>query len=108
MANNRLYIVDTESGERILLAKSNGRGWWIWYGKDKAERLDQLSNWLELRDRRASYGNTDKSPSKLRLVTENEPDFSTIEEPDEVRLAMIEHARREEKRTLEAVYGRQE
>jgi hypothetical protein len=72
MANNRLFIVDTETGEEIMLAKSNGDGWWVWYGEDKAGRIDELTAWLQLRDLQASYGNTNAEPSKLRLVTENE------------------------------------
>jgi hypothetical protein len=78
MANNRLFIVDTETGERIMLAKSNGDGWWIWYGEDQASRIDELTAWLQLRDLNASYGNTDCQPSKLKLVTENEPAYMEI------------------------------
>lgn len=74
MANNRLFIVDTETGEQIMLAKSSGDGWWVWYKDDegKAARIDELTEWLQHRDLQASYGNTNAKPSRLRLVTENE------------------------------------
>lgn len=72
MANNRLLIEDSETGERFVLAKSTGNGWWVWYGESLGERIRALNQWLELRDVHASYGNTGDGPSKLRLVTENE------------------------------------
>ena len=75
MANNRLFIVDTETGERIMLAKSNGDGWWMWYKDDKARRVDEITEWLGMRDLNASFGNTDDQPSRLVLMTENEPAY---------------------------------
>lgn len=85
MANNRLYIVDTETNEYILLAKSNGDGWWVWYAEDKAERVDILTTWLELRDLSASYGNTDSKPSRLTLMAENDPAFAEIVEAEKIK-----------------------
>lgn len=87
MANNRLFIVDTETGERIMLAKSFGQGWATrqraylpegateWTEEAAEEWIARLDNWLDLRDFQASYGNTDDQPSRLRLVTENEIEF---------------------------------
>lgn len=31
MSNNRLYIKDTETGEKFLLAKGWGNGWRLFY-----------------------------------------------------------------------------
>jgi len=68
MANNRLYIVDTETGQQLMVAKSFGEGW-NW-------RLDadQINNWLEetQRDCAASFGNPSSAKTQLKLVTENE------------------------------------
>lgn len=38
--NNRLYIEDTATGERLLLAKSFGAGWVMW------PTPGQLNDWL--------------------------------------------------------------
>lgn len=63
MANNRLYIEDTETGERHLLAKGFGSLWSLAGGDEK------LHDWLNTgdRDRTAS----ESGPTKLRLVTED-------------------------------------
>lgn len=95
MANNRLYIVDTETGERFLLCKSSGYDWnvftaWIYY-KNKffsfvfqrwiyklpvirrlvmANRVIQLGDWLNDRDvKAAEVGGVN---STLKLLTEYE------------------------------------
>jgi hypothetical protein len=44
MANNRLYIQDTETNESILVAKSFGDGW------EWRVDPDELTNWLMNRD----------------------------------------------------------
>lgn len=71
MANNRLYIEDTDptpgdEPKRILVATTLGDGW-VW----RAE-ADKLTHWLDLRDIDSSYGNTGSKPSQLKFVTENE------------------------------------
>jgi hypothetical protein len=66
MANNRLYLVDGETGEKILLAKSFGMGWQI------SRPADELSEWLEQRDVAASYGNAAGPGTTLGLVAEND------------------------------------
>ncbi len=66
MANNRLYILDAESGEKFCVAKSFGDGW-EWRAVPEA-----ITQWLKLRDPNASYSNFGKNPSELRFVTENE------------------------------------
>lgn len=65
MANNRLWIVDTRTNERFLVAKSFGSGWVPW-------DMVGLREWLSDFDRDpASYGGGTE-PSTLRLVNENE------------------------------------
>lgn len=66
MANNRLYLKDTETGEQILVAKSFGDGW-TWRAS-----ANELIQWLRERDMGASYGITDDQPTRLKLETENE------------------------------------
>ncbi len=65
MANNRLYILDTETGEKVMIAKSMGRGW---QSKDVF-----LEEWFSGRDLEASCGNCyEYSNTKLKLVCEND------------------------------------
>lgn len=96
MANNKLYIVDTETGDRVLLAKSMGDGWYIWTGasddsKD-SERIECLTNWLDSRDLEVSYGNV-FTPKKtnLRLMCESE-ETPAYDEADLVRIRKGESA----------------
>lgn len=73
MANNRLYIVDEDTGERFLLAKSMGRGWYFFAGDGVEERIAKLNDWLSvsfLRDAAAAL--RDSRTTRLRLVTERE------------------------------------
>lgn len=44
MANNRLYLVDTETGERQVLFKSGGEGWYV------SADTDEIERWLTGRD----------------------------------------------------------
>jgi hypothetical protein len=62
MSNNRLYIVDKETGDEICIAKGNGNGWFC----IKSE--DELGDWLEYRDIGASCGDPETG---LFLRTEN-------------------------------------
>jgi hypothetical protein len=74
MANNRLYIEDTETGYRLFVAKSFGGGWeWL-------RSADEINAWISAkpRDEGASFGNTDSSPSRLRFITENDPTFELL------------------------------
>lgn len=68
MANNRLYIEDTETGELLMVAKSFGDGW-HWRKSD-----DEINDWLEKkkRDFEATSGSTSGTWTTLRLVTEHE------------------------------------
>jgi hypothetical protein len=59
MANNRLWIVDGETGEEVLLAKGHGAGWELW---DAAA----LEEWLKNRDYLASDLGGPKTVLKLR------------------------------------------
>lgn len=73
MANNRLYIVDIETGEKFMLCKTMGRGWYCREtnpGEDPIEK--RLEDWLDNRDRGASYGNCFGGVTSLRLTTEAE------------------------------------
>ena len=65
MANNRLYIQDTETGDRFLLCKSLGMGWYVWSGFDP----DKLTEWMDGRDEIAE---SRCYATRLRLVTEYE------------------------------------
>jgi hypothetical protein len=62
MANNRLYLVDTETGDKLLLAK--GWGEWQWH-----PNTDEMTAWLKGRDIGATSG-PDGQTSCLKLVTE--------------------------------------
>lgn len=64
MANNRLYLVDTLTGDKTLLFKSMGNGWYF-YDHEKT------TDWLAGRDWDASYGN---GWAKTRLALEGEND----------------------------------
>jgi len=70
MANNLLYLVDTESGDRICLAKSFGHGWKVFHEPEK------IDDWLECRDFDAAFGDA-SGKSRLTLVCENEEDPSS-------------------------------
>lgn len=62
MANNRLYILDTETNECIMLAK----GFAMWGCTTTEADLDR---WFEARDMGAAQ---DCCPTKLKLITEDE------------------------------------
>lgn len=90
MANNRLYIVDTTTGDKFLLCKSFGYDWGVfrwWTMKQMratripvigriidaflwAQRMRDLEEWLESRDTQAvECGGRN---STLKLKTEYE------------------------------------
>ncbi len=48
MPNNRLYIIDTETGDKFMLCQSMGidKSWGIY----DSETLDKLDRWLKDRD----------------------------------------------------------
>jgi hypothetical protein len=62
LANNRLYILDTETGEHILIAKAFGPPW------DIRATLEQIQEFLDGRDVAACCSSD--HPTKLKLVTE--------------------------------------
>lgn len=65
MANNRMYIVDDETGEQLMVAKSFGGGW------DWRKNALEMTEWLAARDLGAAYGGpSGMSSTRLRLVTE--------------------------------------
>ena len=64
MANNRLYIVDTDTGDAFMLCKSHGAGWGVF----NPEMGDELDFWLNGRDEVAQAGG---DYTKFKLVTEN-------------------------------------
>jgi hypothetical protein len=45
MANNRLYLLDTKTGEACFLAKAMGDGWYTTEGTD--ERLDKFFSQID-------------------------------------------------------------
>jgi truncated hemoglobin YjbI len=63
MANNRLYIVDPDTGEQLTLAKGWGDGW-----VSEPEIGAALESFLNGRERQAS----ERGATKLRLQTEDE------------------------------------
>lgn len=65
MANNRLYLRDTETGDEIVLAKgyAGSAGWTLRGG-------DSLVDWLDEHDVNASLG---MGPTRLVLFDENHP-----------------------------------
>lgn len=63
MANNRLYLLDTEKNEYIMLAKGFAAGW------ELRVSHDDLTTFVEdMRDFAASS----HGPSKLRICTEHD------------------------------------
>ncbi len=68
MANNRLFIMDTETGDIIMLAKSMGVGWYTRGGIE--QRLDDFFDEDGDRDQGASYGAG--GISRLVIRTEGE------------------------------------
>ena len=73
MADNRLFIIDTETGEKFCLCKSMSTGWYV---KDPASLGDKLTEWLNLHDMEASYG-ISNTQTKLILVTENSKEYDS-------------------------------
>jgi len=73
MANNRLYLVDTETKRALLLAKSWGDGWQAWYGSDGLD-YRRLSRFLDdALDFEAQSGMPNTNPhSNLVIMTEDE------------------------------------
>ena len=74
MANNRLFIEDTETGDRFLLAKCLSDGWYVFdLGADKPSLQMRLSTFFGgeygQRDMPACIGGDE--PTKFKLVTEN-------------------------------------
>jgi hypothetical protein len=66
MANNRLYIIDTETGDKFCLAKSMGDGWYLSYS------IKGFEEWANKRDYAASYECYKEPRTKFILRTENE------------------------------------
>ena len=93
LANNRLYIVDTETGEKFMLAKTLGYGWYC-RGTNPGEPLidERLESWADLRDMEASYGNCFDGVTKLILVCENDLEFDrhlTMRAPDRLQRSLL-------------------
>lgn len=69
MANNRLYLRDTETGEEILLAKGYaGSGGW-----SLRKEVEKLEDWLDQHDFDASLGGN----TRLVVYDENHPPVGT-------------------------------
>ncbi len=69
MADNRLYIIDTETGDKFCLAKSFSYGW---YCREGVER--RFEEWADMRDIEAAYYENG-GETKFVLVCENHPEF---------------------------------
>lgn len=72
MANNRLWLEDRKTGDRMLLAKSFGNGWLMYA---EPERFQDFCN---NRDIACSY--CDQGPTTFRLVTETDDVSVTIDQ----------------------------
>ena len=76
-----MYLVDPETGNMFMLAKSMGKGWYVrdHSGCDKTfeERFDE---WLEENeDKKSSYGNCyEMEPTRYILITENDPKYMDL------------------------------
>ena len=70
MANNRLYLVDTETKRAFMLAKTLGDGWYVFYD----DLTQRLNTWfLDCLDFTAQYGHCDeRDHSNLVIMTEHE------------------------------------
>lgn len=68
MANNVLYIVDTEKREVLKIAKGFSNGHWSLYD----QTTEVLDKWLEDRDWDATNGDPQ---THLKLMTENDPEL---------------------------------
>ncbi|KKK78864.1 hypothetical protein LCGC14_2839290 [marine sediment metagenome] len=71
MANNRLYIVDTDTGDAFMLCSSCGAGW----GVGNSEMGEELDMWLNGRDETAQAGG---DYTKFKLVTENGSNINSV------------------------------
>lgn len=73
MANNRLYLVDTETYEWIMLAKGWASGWQYWNETPLEEFLESHNANSEPRDLNAAgaFGGLD-SVTRLALFTEQD------------------------------------
>ena len=71
MANNRLYIVDTDTGDVFMLCKSYGTDWGVF----NSGMGDELDYWLKGRDVKAQQGG---DYSKFKLVTENGSNIDSV------------------------------
>lgn len=71
MSNNRLYIVDTDTGDAFLLCKSHGAGWGVF----NSEMGEELNWWLDGRDDVAQSGG---DYTKFKLVTENGSNIDSV------------------------------
>jgi hypothetical protein len=70
MANNRLYIVDRETGDRVMLAKCSMHPHWsAWPASETLTLEQQLDAWLKDRDIECACGG---DVSQLVLMTEQQ------------------------------------
>lgn len=74
MANNRLAILDTETGEAFFLAKGFGHGWSI---RATAEKLEAWLNPAMETPRDLGSSGSCGHDTKLKLITEASPEWKT-------------------------------
>ena len=72
MANNRLYLVDTETYEWILLAKGWASGWQYWEKTPLEQFLESHNANSDPRDLTAAAAFGDYPFTKLKLFTETD------------------------------------
>jgi hypothetical protein len=65
MANNRLYIENTRTGERMIFCKTMGDGWYVF-------DPEELGDWLGIDCHDAAMWGNCWANTELRLVAEND------------------------------------
>jgi len=73
MTNNRLFILDTNTGEKFLLATSRFDGWSV---SEPGATGDALDEWLSVRDLEAAKDKV-AGRTALLLICESDPDYET-------------------------------
>ena len=64
MANNRLFLVDKTTGDRLLLTSTQGVGWYFFHEDS------EVAQWMTEHDKKACIGNCVGEDTNLRLEVE--------------------------------------
>ncbi len=77
MANNRLWIVNQRTGDKILFCKSSGDGWYCDINSRSMQDLHDFLHW----DSNDEAGWKGESPTELVLTTDNAPNIPVTTVP---------------------------